>query len=259
MTTDGDAQDKALVFSIAMNGFGWAWRSCIRSHRKFAARWRFDYVCVDLPWTVSPAEAAWLKVPLIVRALEGDYYRWVLFVDADAQVRSHCPDFRSVATPGRDVYMAHGHSGRVNSGVIIVRRSAESLQFFRDIISDCESAVSGEDAAPYENGHMIKHGKANPLVGLIERRWNNTVDPHLDDYIRHFTGPMAARGSVSRKTRTRWQRAGTLRNKVLALWTPALPEGPLRTRLDLLTEAAVTRYAVFGRPRVSSIGRAPLL
>jgi hypothetical protein len=250
MTTDCDAEDRVLVFSIAMNGYGWAWRSCIRSHRKFAERWRFDYVCVDLPWTVSPAEAAWLKVPLIIRALEGGYYPWVLFLDTDAQIRSHCPDFRCVATPGRDVYLAHGHSGRVNSGVIMVRLSAKSLRFFREIVSDCESAVPGEDAAPYENGHMIKHGKANPLVGLIERRWNNTVDPNLDDYIRHFTGPMAAQGSVSPKTRTRWQRAGTLRNKVLALWTPALPEGSLRARLDFMTEAAVARYEVFGRPRV---------
>ena len=160
-------------------------------------------MCVDLPWTVSPAEAAWLKVPLIVRGLEGGYYPWVLFLDTDAQIRSHCPDFRCVATPGRDVYMAHGHTGRVNSGVIMVRLSAKSLRFFREIVSDCESTVPGEDAAPYENGHMIKHGKANPLVGLIERRWNNTVDPNLDGSVRHFTGPMAAQGSVSPKTEAR--------------------------------------------------------
>ena len=36
MTTDCDAEDRVLVFSIAMNGYGWAWRSCIRGHRKFA-------------------------------------------------------------------------------------------------------------------------------------------------------------------------------------------------------------------------------
>jgi hypothetical protein len=250
MTTDCDAEGKALVLSIAMNGYRWAWRSCIRSHRDFAERWRFDYACVDLPWTVSPAEAAWLKVPLIIRALESGCYPWVLFVDGDAQVRPHCPDFRCVATPGHDVYMAHGHSGRVNSGVIMVRLSEKSLQFFREILSDCENAVPSEDAAPYENGHMIKHGKTNPLVGLIERRWNNTVDPNLHDYIRHFTGPMATHGSVSRRTRARWQRAGTLRNKVLTLWTPALPEGSLRTRLDFLTEAVVARYEIFDRPHV---------
>ncbi len=250
MTTDCDSEDKVLVFSIAMNGYRWAWRSCIRSHRKYAERWSFDYGCVDLPWTVSPAEAAWLKVSLIIRALESGYYPWVLLLDADALVRPHCPDFRCVATPGRDVYMAHGHSGRVNSGVIMIRLSEKSLRFFREIVSDCEGMVPSEDAAPYENGHVIKHGKANPLVGLIERRWNNTADPNLDDYIRHFTGPMASQGRVDRKTRTRWQRAGAFRNKILALWTPALPEGSLRARLDLITEAAASRYEVFGGPRV---------
>lgn len=243
MTTD--SEDKLLVFSIAMNGYRWAWRSCLRSHRKYAERWRFAYASVDLPWTVSPAEAAWLKISLLIRALEGGYYSWVLWLDADAQVRSHCPDFRCVATPGRDVYMAHGHSGRVNSGVMMVRRSEKSLKFFRDILSNCESAVPDEDAAPYENGHVIKHGKANPLVGVIERRWNNTADPNLDDYIRHFTGPMAAQGRVDREARARWQRAGALRNKVLAVWRPALPEGSLRARLEFLTEAATSRYEVF--------------
>jgi hypothetical protein len=248
MATDGSAEDRVLVFSIALNGFGWAWRSCIRSHRQFADRWKFDYACVDLPWTVTPAEAAWLKVPLIIRALEGGCYAWVLFLDADARVRSEGPDFRRVATPGRHVYMAHGHSGRLNSGVIMVRRSEQGLQFFREILSDCEGPVPAEDAAPYENGHVIKHGKANPLVGVLERRWNNTADPNLDDYIRHFTGPMAAEAPVPRKTTKRWQRVGTFRNRVLAVWTPALPAGPLPARLDLMTEAVVSRYAVF-RPR----------
>lgn len=238
--------DKVLVFSIAMNGYGWAWRSCIRSHRKYAERWGFDYACVDLPWTVCAAEAAWLKVSLIIRALEGGAYRWVLFLDADALVRSHCPDFRRVATPGRDVYLAHGHSGRVNSGVIMVRHSDESLRFFREIVSDCEGPVAGEDAAPYENGHVIKHGKAHPLVGLVERRWNNTAEPDLDDYIRHFTGPMAAQRWIARTASRRWRRAATLRNHILALWTPALPEGSLRTRLELMTAAAAARYRVLG-------------
>jgi hypothetical protein len=248
MTTDRAATGNALVFSIAMNGYGWAWRACIRSHETYAERWRFDYASVDLPWTVSAAEAAWLKVPLMIRALEGGCYPWVLFLDADALVRSHCPDFRCVATAGRDVYMAHGHSGRVNSGVIIVRRSEESLRFFRAIVSDCESAVPPEDAAPYENGHVIKHGKADPLVGLVERRWNNTADPDLDDYIRHFTGPLAAQGAIARRTSRLWRRAGAVRNGVVARWTPALPQGSLRTRLDRMTDAAASRYAVFGGP-----------
>jgi hypothetical protein len=188
-------------------------------------------------------------VPLLVRALERGDHAWVLFLDADTLVRSHCPDFRGVAVPGRDVYLVPGHSGRVNSGVIMARRSVESLGFFRDIVADCENAVPAEDAAPYENGHLIKHARANPLVGLVERQWNNTADPGLDDYVRHFTGPMAVHGGVSRQARRRWQRAGAVRNRVRALWTPALPGGTLGARLDLLTAAAASRYDVFGGPR----------
>jgi len=120
--------------------------------------------------------------------------------------------------------MAYGHSGRLNSGVVMARQSDRSLAFFRAIIADCEGAVPSEDIAPYENGHVIKHGKADPVVGIIERRWNNTADPELDDPIRYFMGPMAIRIGGDRKARTRrYRRLGTLRNSVLGLWTGTLP------------------------------------
>ena len=246
MTTDGDAGGPALVFTIAMNGYRWAWRSCLRSHRRYAARLGFDRACVDLPWTVTPAEAAWLKLRLLARALEDRRYAWLLFLDADAEVRPGCPDFRAVAVPGRDVYMAHGHSGRLNSGVIAVRRSDASRAFLRRILADCDGPVAPEDAAPYENGHVIKHGKADPVVGLLDRRWNNTVEPALGDHVRHFTGPMRAHGRVDRATAARWRRAAAVRERLAAVWTPPPPDGPLRERLDRLADAVAARYAVFG-------------
>lgn len=246
MATARNTEQETLAFSIGINGYGWAWSSCVRSHRKYANRLSFDYACVDLPWTVSAAEAAWLKVSLIIRVLELSRYCWVLFLDADTQVQHDCPDFRNVVSAGRDVFMAHGHSGRLNSGVILVRSSEKSLEFFRTVLSDCENAVSNEDAAPYENGHIIKHGKANPVVGLLDSRWNNTYQRERDDYIRHFTGPMAAEARISHKLRARWQRAAALRNKVAALWTQSLPGGSLRARLDYLTDAVVARYSIFG-------------
>lgn len=248
MAVHYDGEDRALVFSIGLNGYGWAWWACVRTHKQYAKRQGFSYACVDLPWTISATEAAWLKIPLIVRTLESSPYGWVFFLDADTLVRRQCPDFRSVATPGRDIYMAHGHSGRVNSGVIAVRKSEQSLQFFRNVVADCENTVPREDVAPYENGHMIKHGKASPVVGLLERRWNNTAEMELDDYIRHFTGPMAAQSNVSSKARTRCQLAAKLRNKILSLWTPAIPGGSLPERLDFLTDATLARYRAFDRP-----------
>lgn len=234
----------ALVFSIGMNGYRWAWRACVRSHRRYAARRRFDYAHVDLPWTVPAAEAAWLKLVLLIRVLDAAVYDWTLFVDADAELRPRCPDFRSVAVDGPDVYMAHGHSGRLNSGVIIVRRSDHSRRFLRAIVADCDGEVAAPDVAPYENGHVIKHGKADPVVGVLDRRWNNTSDVGLDDYIRHFTGPMAAQGGVDRATKERWRRVAAMRSR-LAVWTPGPPAGPLGQRLERLADAVVRRYPVF--------------
>ncbi len=255
MRADRDPAGSVLVFSIGMNGYRWAWRACIRSHRRYAVRFGFDHACVDLPWTVSAADAAWLKLVLILRALDAPGRGWVLFVDADAELRRRCPDVRSVAVAGRDIYMAHGHSGRFNSGVIIVRRSDDSRSFLRAIVSDCDGDVSAPDVAPYENGHVIKHGKSAPVVGRLERVWNNTSDPGLDDYVRHFTGPMAAHGTVDRATKARWKTVAAVRSRLASAWAGEPPRGPLGRRLELMADAVALRYPVFrGSPSSRSGG-----
>jgi len=41
------------------------------------------------------------------------------------------------------------------------------------------------------NGHIIEHTNHCQFVSTLNRSWNNTYDPDLNDYIRHFSfGPL---------------------------------------------------------------------
>lgn len=228
-----------------MNGYRWAWRTCIRSQRRYAARFGFDYVCVDPPWTIPPADAAWLKLALLARVLERGHYAWTLFVDADAEVRAPCPDFRRSLADDCDVGLAAGHSGRPNSGVIVVRRGERSLAFVRAVLADHDGAVAPADAAPYENGHVIKHAPAHATVGRLERRWNNTLDPNLDDWIRHYTGPMRTHAPAGRRAVAAWRRLATWRGRIAGDSAPARDLRSLGERLERMTAALAQRYPVF--------------
>ncbi|KEP72882.1 hypothetical protein HR12_36210 [Microbacterium sp. SUBG005] len=94
-----------------------------------------------------------------------------------------------VVTRG-DVFMAEGRSGRVNSGVMIARRSVQSIEFFRRVLDSVTEPVPEEDRASlkYENGNVIYVNRVHGGVSPLEARWNNTNEPELDDYIRHYTG-----------------------------------------------------------------------
>ena len=89
---------KVLVFSLALNGYHVVFDRCIRSHREYASRHGYEYSCItsipgDHP---SPAEAARIKIPLILSRLEAGFDR-VFFVDADAEIKPDCPAIESIA------------------------------------------------------------------------------------------------------------------------------------------------------------------
>jgi len=113
-----------------------------------------------------------------------------LFIDADCEVKPQCPNVESVERPGKFLYAAMGFSGRLNAGVMIVKNSVEAITFYRNMLLTANSDVPAEDQAPYENGHFIHYGKSCNYLHVLDSIWNNNKDPMLNDYIRHYTGPM---------------------------------------------------------------------
>lgn len=245
-----------LVFSIATNGFDVAYRCCIETQRRYARANGYDHVLVRTPyfvWHFSAHDSAWLKIPLILGALSRNY-EWILFVDADCEIRPTCPPIQSVERLGKAIYVANGFSGRPNAGVIIVKQSREAIEFFRRLLQAADdSDIPAEDRAPYENGHFIHYAKNCDAIQIIDSAWNNNRDACLPDFVRHYTGPLKGAyraGMIQRAAprvaklvigagRTTVGARSALRRLVMR---DACPPLPVRERLRGLFEASCRRY-----------------
>lgn len=177
-----------LMFTIGVNGYDKIYRSNIESHKRYAEKQGYTYCAVTRPYHLNKTQAAWLKIFLINIALECDY-EWVFFIDADCEIKLDSPSIQSVDSPEKHIFMAHGFSGRLNSGVIAVKNDITSRMFFKTLQLNCERSVESEDWG--ENGHVIFYAKFSKHIKVISRRWNNNIDPELDDYVRHYS-----RGSI---------------------------------------------------------------
>jgi hypothetical protein len=180
----------ALVLSAAANGYARVYGRHLASQRAYARRHGLAYRLVVPRRLLPPADAAWLKIALLARALRR--HQWVLWIDADAEVSDRCPDFRTLAADGGLLYLADGHTGRLNSGVIAARASQEVVDWFELLLDRADEPVPAEDVAPFENGHVIHFARDLPFLRMLDQRWNNTADPERADYIRHYTGPLRA-------------------------------------------------------------------
>lgn len=186
--------DTPLVFSMGFNGYQWIYRRNIASHRAYAAKHGYEYVMVDSPaFTPLLMECAWLKLQLLAAALEAGR-PWVLFLDADVQIANRAPSVETMFQDGKALYLGKGHSGRVNSGVMIGRNDPQLIQLIHQIVANALRPVPPEDDVGWgENGHVIHFAKNHPTLQIIDVRWNNTRFIELDDYFRHFTGALKAR------------------------------------------------------------------
>lgn len=205
----------ALIFTVGQNGYDVAYRSCISSHERYAERVGASYVAVTEPRRMpDTAISAWLKIPLMVHALRSGYDH-VAFIDADAEVRPTTPDFRDALPTDSSVGMALGRSGRFNSGVMLARNGDAARNFFERVEASILEEVPDEARAnlKYENGNVIYVADQMGGVATLDPRWNNTADPSLDDYVRHYTGPLRStyRRNLVDEVRFRAARARVVR------------------------------------------------
>jgi hypothetical protein len=250
-----------LVFSIATNGYGLKYGRCIDSHREYARINGYNYVLVDRPhlvWPFPAHDSAWLKIPLILAALARGY-DWVLFLDADCEVRPGCPRVETVQRPGKVVYAANGHSERPNSGVIIVRNSPDAVAFFRRLLDEADDVevIPTQDRAPYEKGHFIHYSKQLPSFDSLDSRWNNTNDLRVRDFGRHYIGPMRAihRVSWSGRRLPPWMLALARLRYELARRLRLRPEASAQVsvRMKGLGKVSVREFRGFFSPRGTAV------
>lgn len=181
-----------LLFSIGLNGYDKLFRNCIKSQKAYSTKFDYKYILINrAPQKMSGQKAAWLKIYLLREAMELGY-KWIAFIDADCEIRQHTPDFRKYLEnldTDASTFMAHGFSGRINSGVIFMKNTIESKAYLDEVINNRNNPVPEEDKAPFENGHMITYGKNNASVKIIDNTlWNNNIKFDPESYIQHYSG-----------------------------------------------------------------------
>ncbi|PSB59033.1 hypothetical protein C7B77_02445 [Chamaesiphon polymorphus CCALA 037] len=181
------------MFSIATNGYDKIFQACLDSHQKYADLQNYDYRAFTKspPSGISGTNSAWLKVAIILRALEKGYQN-VFFVDADALIREYTPPIDSVFCQDKFVYMSVESSGNFNSGVIIVVNSPQAIKFFKNLLLRADvpnSLLPKSDRCLYENGHVINLAKNSPIVQIIDPKWNYNYNTNIGEgekeYISH--------------------------------------------------------------------------
>ena len=182
-----------IVFSIAIGSFKSLFQECIASQKGYCQKHQYKYVLVDRsPRPLRPEEASWLKLPFLIAGLRAGH-ELAVFVDADIEIRSHTPELKDFLSnkPG-NIFMAHGHSGRINAGFIITRQSEFAERFLKTIIGNVDNKVPKEDQAPYENGHVIHYSKHHQDVFILDHLlWNNNSKIDPSSYIQHYSsGPL---------------------------------------------------------------------
>lgn len=186
--------ERAICFTIALNGYDQRFKECVESQKRYCLRYGYKYLEIThLPWTVSPKQCAWLKVE-ILRGLLACGFQEAAFLDADCEFRPHTPRYDSVYTDGKDLYMALGKSGRVNSGIIFARNSDSVREFLWELIEKSDMPVPKEDSTAYENGHFIHYGRGNEFIGVLEHwKWNNNTALDPMSYVQHYSGGVLRR------------------------------------------------------------------
>lgn len=236
-----------LVFSLALQGYDRIYWRCIRSHEAYARRHGYPYLCVTgVPALLLASEASWLKIPLIINAMENGVED-ILFVDADCEIRSSAPAFETCFTPNKCICMAPGLSGRLNAGVIMARNREPARRFFGQVLEHSEDPVPAEDDAPYENGHVIYFGKRCDAIRTVaHREWNNNSVYDPSSFIQHFSnGPIRDLYLSRYTTRFNHLSARAVATTHEILFSRPNVDGGLTGRLGYLARLVGRKYDVF--------------
>lgn len=234
---------KKLVFSIALNGYEQGYRRCLETQGYYARCIGAEHAVITKPRVRDPALSAWLKISLLSRALKTGY-DWVAYVDADCRVASGAPDFAAhFAEREESVLMVTGRSGRLNSGVIFAANTPASRTFFERVLRSATEDVPIEHRRnlKYENGNVIHVAERYGGVGTAGVEWNNSFEPALDDYIRHYTGDMRSEYRRPPTDAARFALARFVSPRPTA--APERRTGTFVTELSALTEEIVQRHS----------------
>ena len=200
MTSSGSilSPGRPTVLTIATPDYLNRWQFCIDSQRLYCKRHEYEHAIIRQP--ESSLHPKWAKLEIALGLLISGID--VLLIDCDAEIAADCPPFTDVLTTSaeHDFFFVRGISGRVNSGVLILRGGADSASsaLLRDCLAHRLDKVPPEDfvSEEGENGHIIHFAKKEVYARFgkeLGLEWNcsNPVRAR-DAFIRHYTNRLRA-------------------------------------------------------------------
>jgi hypothetical protein len=186
-----------FLFTVATNGYDEIFKDCLDSQQAYADKQGYKYIAFTKspPSGISGCNSSWVKVAIILRALEKGY-KQVFFIDGDALIRDYTPPIDTLFRDDKFVYMSAEASGKYNAGVIIVVNDRKAVKFFEQLLLRADIPnfmLPKSDRNLFENGHVINLSKNSPIVEKINPKWNynsSTVLLNADDkeYVSHGRG-----------------------------------------------------------------------
>lgn len=176
-------QDQGLLITVSFNVQDYEVSDYAIGREAWARAHGVEHVYVSERTTGLKLDAhcsAWLRLPLM-QSLRG---RALFYLDHDCLISAACPTPVEIMAERKGVFLARGHSGRPNSGVMLV--SPEGTELFDFCVDRIAETPPDGCKAPCENGHVI--------WGCQTLSWNELPSSLKDTrtqkgLIVHHTGP----------------------------------------------------------------------
>jgi hypothetical protein len=181
------------IVTVATPDYARIWDFCIASHRAYCGAKGISYRLFS--GLDHPLHPKWSKLQYTLDELKSA--EGVMLLDADAEFSPTCPHFGDLLNehPTADILYANGHSGRLNSGVVVFRGGESSVA--ADYLLRClEQRTKPVKSANFvtaegENGHLIEimqEERFRSKSAILSRDWNCTVPEGFGSaHIRHYT------------------------------------------------------------------------
>lgn len=69
----------------------------------------------------------------------------VMYIDADCEIRKHCPAIESLDQSGKSLFVAPGFSGRINAGVLIAWDDLQAISLISLTIDNRKTVLPDSD------------------------------------------------------------------------------------------------------------------
>ena len=184
-------KNNGMVLCVATPDYVEKWGFCIDGQKKYAQKYDYNHLLIDASqFSLSPN---WVKFEASIPFLEQGHN--ILLVDADAEITESCPPFSDLLDEftDRDIFFSRTGSGRITSGVLILRGGVGSIaiEFIRECLAQRKNhkLLRHGNVSKEKNGYVVVHVFPRFLYKSreIDRSWNYAVPRNTNSaFIRHY-------------------------------------------------------------------------